>query len=91
MANGCPFHAERLSAASRTLPIGSWVRVRRGKRSVVVEITDRGPYVPGRIIDMSRAAAEALDMVAAGVVMVSIEPLSVRLPVGCRSLSIQPQ
>lgn len=83
MSNGCPFHAERLSAASRTLPIGAWVRVRRGKRSVVVEITDRGPYVAGRILDLSRAAAEALDMVAAGVVRVSIEPLNEHLPVGC--------
>jgi rare lipoprotein A len=83
MANGRPFASECLTAASRTLPIGAWVRVRRGKRSVVVEITDRGPYVAGRILDLSRAAAEALDMIAAGVVMVSIEPLNVRLPVGC--------
>jgi rare lipoprotein A len=53
-------------------------------RSVDVEVTDRGPYVGGRVLDLSRGAAEALDMVAAGLVMVSIEPLSARLPVGCR-------
>lgn len=86
MANGCPFHQARLSAASRTLPLGSWIRVKRlhSERSVVLEVTDRGPYVGGRVLDLSRGAAEALDMVAAGLVMVSIEPLSDRLPVGCR-------
>lgn len=85
MANGCVFRAARLTAASRTLPLGSVVRVTRlhPPRSVVVEITDRGPYVPGRIIDMSRAAAVALDMLAVGIVAVSVEPISVRLPIGC--------
>lgn len=86
MANGCVFHQANLSAASRTLPLGSWIRVKRlhSGRSVDVEVTDRGPYVGGRVLDLSRGAAEALDMIAAGLVMVSIEPLSGRLPVGCR-------
>lgn len=86
MANGCAFRAARLTAASRTLPLGSVVRVTRlhPPRSVVVEITDRGPYVSGRIIDMSRGAAEVLDMIATGIVAVSIEPLTVRHSVGCR-------
>lgn len=86
MANGCVYHQARLSAASRTLPLGSWIRVRRlhTERSVVVEVTDRGPYVGNRVLDLSRGAAEALDAVAAGLVMVSIEPLSGRLPVGCK-------
>ena len=85
MANGCRFHAARLSAASPTLPIGAWVRVqnRRNHRSLTVQITDRGPYVGGRVLDLSRAAAVELDMIAAGIVMVSIEPVS-GLPVGCR-------
>jgi rare lipoprotein A len=85
MANGCRFHAARLTAASRVLPIGAWVRVtnRRNHRSLTVEVTDRGPYVGGRVLDLSRAAAERLDMLAAGIVMVSIEPVS-GLPVGCR-------
>lgn len=76
-AGGCRFHAAELSAASRTLPIGAWVRVRRpsNSRVVIVPITDRGPYVVGRIIDLSRAAAEALDMVAAGIVLVELEPI----------------
>lgn len=78
MADGCPFVSDNLSAASRTLRIGAWVRVRRlgTNRSVIVLITDRGPYIRGRIIDLSRAAAEQLDMIAAGLVMVTIEPLS---------------
>lgn len=85
MANGCVYHQMRLSAASRTLPLGTWIRVRRlhTERSVAVEVTDRGPYVGGRVLDLSRAAAEALDMVAAGIVMVSIEPISGHPPVGC--------
>jgi rare lipoprotein A len=51
-----------LTAAHRTLPFGSFVRVtnRRNGRSVVVRINDRGPFVPGRIIDLSPAAARAL-------------------------------
>jgi len=73
MANGKPFRAGNLTAASPVLPIGAWVRVRRHRRSVVVQITDRGPYAGGRMIDLSRAAAERLDMIAAGIVAVSIE------------------
>jgi rare lipoprotein A len=80
MANGCRFHVDHLSAASRTLALGSWAKVRRGHRSVLVEITDRGPYTGGRVLDLSRAAAAQLDMIAAGIVMVSIEPI--RVPPG---------
>jgi rare lipoprotein A len=74
-ASGCPFRSERLTAASRTIPIGAWVRVRnpRNRRSVIVQITDRGPFVRGRILDLSRGAAERLDMIAAGVVMMDLE------------------
>lgn len=85
-ANGCVYHQARLSAASRTLPLGTWIKVRRlhSPYQVTVEVTDRGPYVTGRVLDLSRAAAEALDMVAVGLVAVSIEPLNARLSVGCR-------
>jgi rare lipoprotein A len=64
-----------LTAAHRTLPFGTKVlvtNVRNGK-TVVVRITDRGPYGRGRIIDLSRAAARELDMMSAGTAMVSIE------------------
>jgi rare lipoprotein A len=63
------------TAAHRTLPFGTNVvvtHVRSGK-TVVVRITDRGPYGRGRIIDLSRAAAVKLDMIESGTAMVSIE------------------
>ena len=64
-----------LTAAHRTLPFGTKVRVtnHHNGKAVVVRIVDRGPYGRGRIIDLSRAAAVELDMITAGTVMVSIE------------------
>lgn len=77
MANGRPFRRRNLTGASRTLPLGTWLLVTnlRNGATCVIEITDRGPYIPGRVLDLSLAAAEALDMVAAGVVMVAFERL----------------
>jgi rare lipoprotein A len=63
-----------LTGAHRTLPFGTKVlvtNVRNGK-TVVVRITDRGPYGRGRIIDVSRAAARELDMIDSGTAMVSV-------------------
>ena len=63
-----------LTAAHRTLPFGTKVlvtNVRNGK-TVVVRITDRGPYGRGRIIDVSRAAARELNMIDSGTAMVSV-------------------
>jgi rare lipoprotein A len=76
-ANGEHFDVDRLTAAHRTLPFGTRVRVTNLKngRSVVVRINDRGPYVSGRIIDLTPAAARQLDMVRAGVVPVKLEIL----------------
>lgn len=61
-ASGEPVAPGALTAAHRTLPFGSFVRVtnRRNGRSVIVRINDRGPFVKGRIIDLSPAAARAL-------------------------------
>lgn len=61
-ANGEHAHAGRLTAAHRTLPFGTRVRVthRRTGRSVVVRINDRGPFIRGRVIDVTPAAARAL-------------------------------
>jgi rare lipoprotein A len=63
-----------LTAAHRTLPFGTKVVVTnlRSGKTVVVRITDRGPYGRGRIIDVSRAAARELDMIDSGTTMVSI-------------------
>jgi rare lipoprotein A len=63
-----------LTAAHRTLPFGTKVLVTntRNGKSVVVRITDRGPYGRGRIIDVSRAAARELDMIGSGTATVSV-------------------
>lgn len=74
-ASGEVFDKHKLTAAHRTLPLGSVVRVTNthNGKSVVVRINDRGPYSNNRIIDLSEAAARALDMIEAGVVPVTLE------------------
>jgi rare lipoprotein A len=68
-ASGEPFNPRAYTAAHRTLPFGTCVRVeeRRSGRSVEVRVNDRGPYVAGRIIDLSEAAARALGITETGV------------------------
>ena len=63
------------TAAHRTLPFGSKVLVTnlRNGRSVVVRMTDRGPYGRGRIIDLTHAAARELDMISAGTAIVRVD------------------
>jgi rare lipoprotein A len=75
-ASGCVFHQAQLTAASRTLPFGTVLQVTRGPRSVLVLVNDRGPYIPGRGLDLSRGAADWLDMVDAGVARVQIRQVS---------------
>lgn len=67
-ANGERYNQDALTAAHRTLPLGSVVRVisLSNSRSVTVRINDRGPFVKGRIIDLSRAAAQYLGMIGKG-------------------------
>ncbi|SDI11554.1 rare lipoprotein A [Pseudomonas flavescens] len=76
-ASGERFDQNAMTAAHRSLPFGSRVRVTNlnNNRSVVVRINDRGPFSRGRIIDVSRKAAEALDMVRSGVAPVRVESL----------------
>ncbi len=78
-ANGERFDPRQMTAAHRTLPLGTWVEVTRidtGQR-VRVRINDRGPFGhKERVIDLSRAAAEALDMRRVGVARVEIKVLS---------------
>lgn len=78
-ANGEIYDMDKLTAAHRTLPFGTMVRVTRtdSGQSVEVRITDRGPFVDGRIIDLSRAAARAIDLIGPGVAEVRVEPVSV--------------
>ncbi len=77
-ASGERFNMYAMTAAHRTLRLGSTVLVRnlRNGKQVKVRINDRGPYVRGRIIDLSYAAAQAIDMVREGVVPVQVELLS---------------
>jgi rare lipoprotein A len=76
-ASGARFNPSAMTAAHRSLPFGTRVRVtnRSNGRSVVVTINDRGPFVGGRIIDLSRGAAQAISMTGAGVAPVSLEVL----------------
>jgi len=78
-ASGEPFNPMALTAAHKTLPLGSRVRVTnlRNGRSVVVRINDRGPYHGNRGIDVSKEAARQLRMVSQGVAKVKIEELPV--------------
>jgi rare lipoprotein A len=77
-ASGEPFDMNALTACHPSLPFGSQVRVKnlRNKRSVVVRITDRGYLFDGRVIDLSFAAAQQLEMTEAGIAPVAIEVLS---------------
>ncbi|HMD50129.1 MAG TPA: septal ring lytic transglycosylase RlpA family protein, partial [Bryobacteraceae bacterium] len=77
-ANGEIYDMEKLTAAHRTLPFGTWVHVTNltNAKTVDVRITDRGPFVDGRIIDLSHAAAEAIGMIGVGVTQVRLEILS---------------
>lgn len=74
-ASGERFNRSAMTAAHRTLPFGTRVRVTRTDtgRSVVVRINDRGPYGGGRVIDVSVAAAQALGMIGRGTAPVSLE------------------
>ena len=87
-ASGETFDPGRVSAAHRTLPLGSVVDVTNEKngRTVRVRVNDRGPFVAGRIVDLSRAAAEEIDAVADGVVPVTLTVVSLgsgrRTPAG---------
>ncbi len=76
-ASGERFNPSKLTAAHKTLPMHSVVRVinLKNRKSVLVRINDRGPYVRGRVIDLSKAAAERIEMTKHGVVPVKIEVL----------------
>jgi rare lipoprotein A len=62
-----------LTCAHRTRPFGSMLRVSYGGRSIQCRVNDRGPFIRGRIVDLSVPAARALGMMSAGVVRVSVE------------------
>lgn len=73
-ASGEVFNTDSLTCAHKTLPFGTMLKVTNQKngKSVIVRVTDRGPYIEGRIIDLSLAAATKIDMVHSGVAPVEI-------------------
>ncbi len=73
-ASGEPFDRHALTAAHKTLPFGTWVRVRHlgTGQEVVVRINDRGPFAKGRVIDLSQAAASAIGLVQSGTARVAL-------------------
>jgi rare lipoprotein A len=81
-SNGEVYNMHAMTAAHLTLPLGSIVRVTNLKtgHSALVRITDRGPFVPGRLIDLSLAAAKALDVYLPGVAKVRLEVLQAPVP-----------
>lgn len=83
-ASGERFNMNAMTAAHRTAPLGSHLKVTnlRNGRSVVVRINDRGPFVRGRIIDLSRAAASELGFIGAGVTRVHVETADAGTPDG---------
>lgn len=74
-ASGERFDPNKLTAAHKTIPFGTQVRVTHRAKSVVVRINDRGPHVRGRVIDLSRAAAERIGIRKKGTGRVSLEIL----------------
>lgn len=76
-ASGEPYDMNQLTAAHRELPLGTQIRVTnlRNRRSLVLRITDRGPFIPGRLLDVSRAAARLLGFAYAGKARVRIQVL----------------
>lgn len=81
-ANGEIYDMEKLTAAHRTLPFNTWVRVYDldNDKNVEVRIIDRGPFIDGRIIDLSHAAAREIDMIGPGTARVRVE--IIRAPEG---------
>lgn len=82
-SNGEIYDMHAMTAAHRTLPLGSIVRVINldTKASAIVRITDRGPFVEGRVIDLSKAAAEKIGMIQKGTTEVRLEVLKTPAPI----------
>jgi rare lipoprotein A len=82
-SNGEVYNMHAMTAAHRTLPLGSIVRITNVKTgsTALVRITDRGPFIPGRVVDLSLAAARKLDVYQPGVAEVRVELMQAPAPV----------
>lgn len=83
-ASGETYNMHALTAAHRTMPFGTQVKVTNlaNDRSVVVRINDRGPFVKGRVVDVSLEAARRLQIIGAGTARVLLEPVKPQLITG---------
>lgn len=90
-ASGEIYDMEQMTAAHRTLPFGTMVRVHDldNQKTVDVRINDRGPFVDGRIIDLSHAAARSIEMIGPGIARVQLEILSVPAAVAQAYFGVQ--
>jgi len=81
-ANGETFDQSALTAAHKSLPFGTLLKITnlRNHKSVIIRINDRGPYVDGRDLDLSKATAKALGILHKGVVKVKVEELKLNPP-----------
>lgn len=81
-ASGEVFDMHAMTAAHRTLPFNTWLEVTNLKngKQVDVRITDRGPFIDGRIIDLSMGAAERIDMLRDGIVRVRVKVIRAPIP-----------
>jgi rare lipoprotein A len=90
-ADGEIYDMEKMTAAHRTLPFNTWVRVENlgNSKSVELRITDRGPFVARRIVDVSHAAAEALGMIGPGTARVRLVVVRAPQPVAAGTFAVQ--
>ena len=90
-ADGEIYDMEKLTAAHRTFPFNTWVRVfdLDSTKSVDLRIIDRGPFVDGRIIDVSHAAAREMDMIGSGTARVRVEVIRVPDVIGNIGFAVQ--
>ena len=79
-ANGEIYNQNAMTAAHKSMKFGTILRItnQRNNKSVIVRINDRGPYIPGRQIDLSKAAAEELDVIKNGVKKLKIEEIIIK-------------
>ena len=75
-ASGARFNQNAMTCAHRSLPFGTKLKVTHGSRSVVVTVNDRGPFIRGRVLDLSTGAARAVGLTGAGVGRVTAEVVS---------------
>ena len=92
-ANGEVYDMEKMTAAHRTLPFGTWLAVKNlsNGKAVNVRIIDRGPFVGGRVLDLSRAAAVAVDMIGPGTARVKLTVIAQPVLAADDSRTAQPR